>query len=490
MAIQELTQVYDLRSALAASEARGELVRIQGEVETGRELPNIVRNFALQPKRPVLLFDKLRGFPGWRAATAVLADEARVADLYGFPHRPLEFKQHISDLLDHPLPPVNVASGPCQENVITQNIDLASMIPWTHGALKVTHRYWQGAVISKDLNSGKQNVGIYRACVQGPDTVTVNGRWDRHFGHQLSEAKRQGVKFPVAYVLGFDPIMFPGGAAKLPYGADDFGFLGAVRRRPVEMVKCVSQDLYVPADAEVVIEGEICPPYQMGEEGPWPEYLGYLGMNIHPPVMRVTAITHRNNPITYITIPAGAGENHGIFTSAVVLRHLRSFASTFVIDCTTGPGARFHHLIVKVRKSEAHHEGLQLNVALSAFGVLIETDKVTLVDDDIDIYDPTRVAWAEATRCNPGQQVHILCEARTQQIVPIAGVKEMFDRPITKAKMIVDATIPWEYRIAEKGPGITFFTQSEWNALDLTRYVTPEAAERWVKRKAEGLLRS
>ncbi len=488
MVTTQSTTVRDLRSALDEAEAHGELICIDREVEPGYEIPNIARTLSLQPRCPVVLFENIRGFAGWRVATSLNADRARVGRLYNLPSGPLAQKLYLMDRFESPIPPRVVATGPCKENVFTQGIDLQTLIPWTHGSRHVTHRYFQGPVISRDPRTGRQNVAMYRTCIQGPDTATVNGRWDRHLGHQLGDAKRAGQSLPVAIVLGPDPGLIQVAASKFPYGADDFAMLGAIRGEPVELVRCETQDLLVPADAEVVIEGEIRLPLQTGDDGPWPEYLSYLGMNIHPPLMHVTAITHRNDPIQYMIIPRGSGDNSGVLAGALFLRHLRGFLSTFVEDCTLVPASAMHHAVVKVRKTEPHHEGLQLNAALSAFGFLVELDRVVLVDDDIDIYDHEQVEWAVATRCDPATQVHLLCPGRSHQNNPIAGVKEMFGEPITKQKMIIDATIPWRYRVAEKGPGLTFFTRSEWDAVDLGEYLQPADRERWVKAHATGTL--
>lgn len=490
MAIGKSTRVRDLRSAIDLAESAGQLVRVRREVDPASELPNVLRTSAAQPKRPALLFENLPGFPGWRVAAALMADRQRTCALFGLPAERLELRRRILELLGEPVPPVVVDAAPCQQNVITGSFDLAGLIPWTHGAMHVTHRYWQGPVITRDPETGRQNLALYRTCIQGPDTVTVNGRWDRHLGYQLSEAKRTGRPMPVAVVLGTDPLLPAVASSKLPYGADDLAFIGAIRGDPVEMVRCKTVDLMVPAAAEVVIEGEFRPPYELGDDGPWPEYLGYLGMNIHPPVMHVTCVTHRDEPINYITVPVGAGDSHALFGEPLLFHHLTAFAPYFVTDCALVPGTRMHHAVIQVRKTEPHHEGLQMNVALAAFGHNVEMDRVTIVDDDVDIRDPVQLAWAEATRCNPTEQVHLLCDARTHQNNPIAGVREMFDQSIQRGKIVVDATIPWPYRVREKGPGVTFFSRSEWQAVNLEEYFGADDVERWVKRRPEGVLRA
>jgi 3-polyprenyl-4-hydroxybenzoate decarboxylase len=106
-----------------------------------------------------------------------------------------------------------------------------------------------------------------------------------------------------------------------------------------------------------------------------------------------------------------------------------------------------------------------------------------MVDKDVNIYDFTEVEWACTTRCDPAEQVHILPRARTNRVNPIAGIHEPNDEPITKAKLVVDATIPWKIRNVKKGDGISFFTRSEWPKVDFADYLETEDREHFIGRK-------
>jgi UbiD family decarboxylase len=489
MAIAAPARVQDLRSAIELADSLGELVRITKEVDPGHEIPSIMKTLALQAEPPAVLFENLRGYPNVRVTVGLWAGIRRARLLQAVPPDPAATARLIADSLRHPLEPVAATAAPCQENVVTENVNLPALLPFTHGAMHVDHQYIQPIVISKNPVTGELNTAIYRGCLQGSDRITVNGRWDRHMGFQLSDAKRAGVPMPVALILGPDPLWFATAVARLPYGASDWGFIGAMRGQPVEMVPAKTVDLMVPARAEVVIEGEIRPPYELGDDGPWPEYMSYLGMNIHPPLMHVTAVTYRTNPITFMDAP-GTLPNIVLVGGPLFLMHLRGFAGSFVADATISRSAITEHAIIKVRKTEAHQEGIQFNVALAAFGHMIELDRVTLVDEDIDIHDLAHVDWAIATRCNPMEQVHILGPGKTHQINPICGAREIDGLPLTRGKMVIDATIPWKYRVYEKKPGITFFTQSQWETVDLREYFTPEQAERWYTHPVQGIVKA
>ena len=120
------------------------------------------------------------------------------------------------------------------------------------------------------------NMGMYRVTLQPRGQVTVNLRVTQHGGMHLQAAKELGVPLQVALCLGVHPSIYEAATSELPYGYDEVGLAGALVGEPVEMIKAETIDMLVPAHAEVIIEGEIRPPYKLGNEGPWPEYLGYL----------------------------------------------------------------------------------------------------------------------------------------------------------------------------------------------------------------------
>lgn len=464
----------DLRAVLKKVEEEGELVRIGREVDPLLEMPAVVRGMAKLSKIPTLLFENIKGFPGVKGCATLFANRARVLRLFGLPSASEDLKRRCLEMVEKPLESKRLDTGPCKENIHHAPCDLGKIIFPTRGSSQSKHLYYQPVVLTKHPVTGQVNAAMYRCTLDQPGRITVNLRATQHGGLQLQAAKEIGVPLQVAICLGVHPALEVAATAQLPFGYSEVGFAGALLGEPLEMVKAESVDLEVPANAEVVIEGEIRPPYPLGEEGPWPEYFGYLGMTINPPLMDITAITHRNQPINSIFIPGSVPAHIGFVNESLLLRALRQLAGEFVVDVAFTPGARWHHAIIKVRKNHPHHEGYQLNVALSAFSYCSATsmDLVILVDEDIDIRNFTEVDWAVATRCNPAKQVHILPEARCHQNNPIAGVRELSGEPITKGRMIIDATIPWAYKVAEKSPGITFFTRSKWPDVDLKNYLT------------------
>jgi 2,5-furandicarboxylate decarboxylase 1 len=467
------TAVVDLRTALEACEKQRELICIRKEVEPYVELPSIMNAVGHQDRPCALLFENIKNYPNARAAAKFLGGPQRFGNYYGLATDFKTLKMHFLEALENPIAPRTVSGSPPKENIRLGPVDITEIIPPVKGALNVDSLYYQPVVVTKDPRTGVRNTGIYRAAVQGPGKLTVNARTDRHGGLQLTAARAHNLTVPAALIIGVEPAVWIAANAKVPYGYDELSYAGAIKGSPVDLVKCETIDLDVPANAEIIIEGEFRPPFELGVEGPWPEYLKYLGMQINPPIMHVTAVTFRTNPINYVSIPAsGRGDEAlGLPNQAQLLRLLREFASDFVVDAFLTPVTLLHHAIIKVKKSEPHHEGLQINVALTAFSFSPTLDTVTLVDEDINIHDLADIDWAISTRCNPAKQVHILPEGRTTQIVPIAGVRELDHEPIVKAKMIVDATIPWNYKTREISSGLTFFSKTTWLDVNLSDYL-------------------
>ena len=476
------TKRQGLREVLTAMGSVGGVVRVTREVEPTIEIPSVMRGLAKLDPIPTLLFENIKGFPGVKGCAALFSDKPRMLRALGLPVPQVELNETLLQALDRPLPPMHVDQAPCKENIQRGSIDVSKLIFATRGASQSNHLYYQPIIFTRHPKTGKINVGQYRVSLQEPGRVTINLRVTQHGGLQLQAAKEMGVPLQVAVCIGVPPALYVAASSQQTYGYEEVGFAGALIGEPIEMVRAETVDLDVPAYAEVVIEGEIRPPYELGSEGPWPEYLGYLGMNIHPPLMDITAVTFRNNPINVVFTPGAIPEPVPLASEAQLLRHLRALGGEFVVDVALTPGARRHHAVVKVKKIHPHHEGFQINIALEAFGLgsASALDTVTLVDQDIDIRDYRQIDWAVATRCNPARQVHILPEARCHQNNPIAGVRELLNEPVVKAKMIIDATIPWNYRMAEVKPGITFFTKSVWPDVDIRDYLSAEDRKKWA----------
>ena len=291
-------------------EQAGELSRVRVPVSLEQEIGAIcLRN--LRSGGPGLLFER----PGDRAmplAVDLLASRRRYALALGIEADQLatEWNRRTSN----PLPPVIVERGACQENVLMgKEIDLK-----TAGAdLERARRgpfLTLSCHITKDPVTQGRNVGLYRNQVHDGNTLGILAAPYTHLNLQRNKAPNE--PFPVALVLGADPTVVMTAPAPIPFGIDELAIAGALRGKPLELVTCKTIPLEVPASAEIVIEGEILPD-ELREEGPFGEFTGHYGGHKAPrPIIRVKAITHRNQPILQASYE-GMQPNESGFLTAV-----------------------------------------------------------------------------------------------------------------------------------------------------------------------------
>ncbi|MFH1756965.1 MAG: UbiD family decarboxylase, partial [Pseudomonadota bacterium] len=452
------------------------------EVEPENELAGIIVALDKVEGAPPILFTKVKGYE-FQVGANLFIDRNRICRVLNLPLDPIAFKEKYLQAIDHPIDPVIVKEGPCQEVVLNKQFNLFATIPSIKAGLDDGGQYLQPVIITKDPDRGIRNMGMYRVMMKGENKVVVNIRKEAHIGLHFDRAKKRGVAFPIAIVIGAHPDVYFAACTKLPHFQDELGLTGSLRGSPEELVKCQTIDLEVPASADLVIEGEIRPPYEETTEGPWPEYLKYLSLPAKRPIMDVTAITYRQHKFSYAVV-AGTKENYAlrISNAPMFYGYLKNVFPDFVVDAVfTAGSAYWHHAVIKVNKNHYELEGMQYNVALTAFGFSTHVDTVILVDTDIDINDINEVEWAMATRCNPKDQVHILPEGRGYRIPPIVGVKDLLENPrLTKAKMIIDATVPFHLKEKERA-GIKIFEKARIMQVNLQNYLKPEDVKKYLR---------
>ncbi|MBI3076882.1 MAG: UbiD family decarboxylase [Deltaproteobacteria bacterium] len=463
--------------------ARGEVVEIAREVDSECELSGLIVALNNLPVTPPVFFPQVKGYR-FPVGGNLFAERRRACDILGLPTDPIAFKEAYLHAMEHPVPPVMVPEAPCQERVLTGQFDALGTVPSIKASLDCGGRYFQPVVVSRDPQGGWRNVAMARSMLLGDNRVAMNIRYETHVGYHFQKAREKGIPFELALVIGAAPEVYIAAVTKMPFGTDELSLAGALRGAPSPVVRCQTLDLEVPASAEFVLEGVIEPPYEEAVEGPWPEFLKYLSIPRACPVMRITAVTHRERAMHYAVV-AGTKDNYALRISNDVsfYRYVKALDPNFVVDATLTPGtAYWHHGIIQVRKDSFEKEGLQINVALAAFGFSMYLETVTVVDEDVNILDMNEIDWAVCTRCNPGEQLHILPEGRTHRNNPIAGVHELLgDRFVGKSKLIVDATVPWKYKQAGRG-GLPLFQRARFRPTDLREYLSPQDFTRWVKR--------
>src|SRR5262249_39955990 len=290
--------------------------------------------------------------------------------------------------------------------------------------------------------------------------------------YRMAEAEVRAL--PVAIVVGVHPALLVASQMRLAFDEDELAAAGALLGAPVELVRCRTVPLEVPADAEVVIEGEVLP-HERRREGPFGEFARLYGAPRDLPVVRVRAITHRRDAIWQNLIAATIPENAVLGAAGrepSLFKTVRSAVPTVTaVHMPTGSGANFH-AIIALRKQV---EGEAQKAAFAAFAHQDLIKHVFVVDDDIDIYDPEDVDYALATRFQADRDLYVIPRVKGNPLDPAADEYETGRATVTK--MIVDATRPLDapperYRFAEVPQDVMARIERDW-----ARYVeAPEGA--------------
>jgi UbiD family decarboxylase len=459
--------INDLRTALAfLASIPGQLVSTRELVSADAELAAIYKCIGAgtplpPPTRtgPAMLFENVKGF-SIPVVVGVLASRLRTALLMNSTIERLPFE--LLDALNHPAQPVIITGAPCQEVVIRPPFDLRTLIPApTHTRLDAGPYFNMGLLRAEDPESGVSDVTIHRLCLQGPDRLSVYFVPGRHIDQFRAKAERAGRALPVSISMGLDPAIYLAACFEpptTPLGLDELTIAGGLRRRPVELVDCLSISARAIARAEIVLEGEILPGERIREDAQtgtgysMPEFPGYMGIaQPELPVIRITAVTHRLNPILQTIV--GPAEEHtnlvGIPTEASIIRLVENSMPGRLANvyCHSSGGGKYL-AILQFRKLTERDEGGQRQSALTAFAAFPGLKHVILVDDDVNIYDTNDVLWAMTTRYQgdastvfiPGVRCHPLDPSQSPEFSP------SIPAPGISCKTIFDCTVPYHLK--------------------------------------------
>jgi 4-hydroxy-3-polyprenylbenzoate decarboxylase len=243
----------------------------------------------------------------------------------------------------------------------------------------------------------------------------------QHIGHHVTAAQQRGLKeIPIAVAIGWEPSLGFCAGSPVPKGICEYDVMGAIRGAPVELVKCETSDLYVPASAEIVIEGMLgLDPESYMMEGPYAEFTGYVAGDRSPkPTIRVTCITHRNDPILRGTIegcmPGSFSENamiSSIFRSSTAWNVLDRAGVPGITDVWGPPVQAGMNLNIQMKQSYRGQAKQAANALWGSSAAHVRYKHVTVVDDDIDIHDYAAVDWAIAYRVNAGEDDIVIMPA-------------------------------------------------------------------------------
>ena len=427
----------DLRSFLTALETSGELVRVSAELSPQYEIAAAIKAIARKQGKAVLL-DNVKGYPvpiigNLLGSTRRLAMALDIAEK-DLPAAYLEGRKN-------PVTPKVIAGGPVQEIVADSAIDILGTIPVLTHHQKDAGPYLTCAfVVAKDPISGVRGLGIHRIQVKSRDMVGIFLA-SPPLSDFLARAEERDKPLAIAIVVGADPITYFASPQLAPPGMDKYELAGGLAKSPIELVKCKSVAVEVPAHAEFVLEGYVLP-RRREEEGPFGESTGYY-LTYQNPVAKIKVITHRRNPIYHALVPFSGEERVLQFPRFQIepLDWLRAISpSVRQVHCPT-----FGVIYVQIEKQTDADAAVVIEALFSRSGVPY-SKIVVVVDTDVDILNPDEIVWALATRVRPDKDLLIQPDLPGLVIDPSASISQEAAEPYRlrarTAKLGIDATKP------------------------------------------------
>jgi len=440
-----------LRAALKELEDNGQLLHCNREVDPKFELGAVLKHF--NNEKPIL-FNKVKG-----GRVPVIGAMFGNRDLYYEMIRATKedriFK--IMNAIANPKPTKLLANGPVMENIITRNIDLSKMfpIPTFHGGDSSSY-ITAGIVVLKDPETGQSHTSVRRLQINDANEMSILVA-SPLAKNQHAFMENQNKPLEVAIILGYDYyLLLASQISSATYGVDKYEVDSALRGEALELVKCKSLDLEVPAYAEMVIEG-IIPPNKRVEEGPFGELMGYYGERALHPVVQVKTVMHRNNPIFQTSFPCR--EEHlanGLIREIELYNILKNLVDVKDVNVTISGGCRFH-AFVSINK---RFDGDGKTAILGALASSKDVKHVVIVDEDVDIYSHDDMEWAIATRVQGSIDMLIVPGALGSGLEP-----SHIQRGVTD-KVGIDATKP----LGEAGKGFTRAIIPGYENIDIEKY--------------------
>lgn len=417
-----------LRDLLVHLETRGKLKHVRAEVDKDWEISCITRNLMREPadQRYALQFDRIKGYKTPVVTGALGASREIYAIALGVPLQAGRIdKSAIHEAwvraLANPRPCVVAKRAPCKENIVKgKKVNLLDFpIPtWTPGK-DVGPYLSAGCVIQKDPESGVQNCGVYRGMIQGENRIGMLIQPGKHSWliHQKYEKLNRPMEIAIA--ISPPPYVAMTAVGRVPFGVDELTVAGGLAGASVEVVKCETVDLLVPAHAEMIIEG-IVRPGARAAEGPFGEFFGYMGPQVQSPVIEVTAITYRDGVIHQgfqEQFPPSEGSTiKDIAMESLLLGALRQLGIPGVLDVHVLPMSCQQHVVVQIKPQFVAHARAVMS---GIWGMYPNRAKqVIVVEDDCDIYDSGAVEWHVATRVQPQRDMVIWRDGTGIQLDP------------------------------------------------------------------------
>lgn len=475
----------DLRDWLKAVESRGELLRLSG-VSHELEMGGIMEILDRQGKRPIpaVLYEDVPGYQkGYRALFGQLASTRRIAMALGLPEDQLGKVDLVRNWRNKRrtmklIPPQTVETGPVIENVLTgKDIDLLKIpVPRYHELDGGRYFGTANVLLTRDADTGWINLGTYRSMLVDRNHLAIHISPGGQGLIMMEQCLAKKQPFPIAIALGVDPALWFAGFNKIPWGTSEYDFAGGIRGEAIKVIKAPYTGMPIPANAEIVVEGDVVPGEYV-DEGPFGEWHGYYANQglekVREPLMTVKTLMHRNDPI-YTGVQVGNQRTEYrlavcVAQSGAVWDALESCAVPGVqgVWCHESGGGSLLN-IVSLKTAYAGHSR-QAGIIASEI-VQVAGHYTIVVDEDIDPSNLDDVMWAVATRVDPQRAIDITHYCRTSNVDPAVPIAEKRKTPHHfTSHAIIDACRGYEwkheyYPIAQISPSLRDKLLKKWGA--------------------------
>jgi gallate decarboxylase subunit C len=467
-------EIFDLRSALAYLDAQGEsLTHYDQTIDAKYAVANhYVAQSAGVPASTIsrdenmVMYNKVAGHDmsvliglfGSRKRNQLLLTGKRES------HHGAFFRA-----MAQPIKPIKKLKPVCQEVVIDKDIDLLKQLPILTLTPQCAGPYISlGLVLAKDPSSQALNASVHRLCVQAKDEMTISIFPGHHLGALYEAAMSKGQTLPISINLGLDPAVYYGACLTEPLckkGECELDVIGGLRGRAVEISDCLTVSAECLSNAEIIIEAEITATQMPenkgdGSKGSMPEFLGYQG-GIPPgltcPVVKVKAITYRQNPIYQTVIGPGLEQSEllaitpELATRGFLQQHFKLEWKDIIYN-TAGGGLLM--AVLQIQKHAASDDALAVTAALKVLAMVPPLKHVFLVDEDVNPHSAEDLFWAFTTRFQSDIDIHTLINDKPFRMDPSQSpeYRKATDNKTASIKTLFDCTVPWEMKSRFKRP--------------------------------------
>lgn len=424
----------DLRTFITELEARssGDIARVVQPISPRYEITALLTQLEKRKQFPLLFCEKVQGGV---APVVINVQASRKLMAAALECKPEELAAKFSERQGRPIAPVEMINAPVHEVIQTgDEVDLSKVPILTHYDVNAAPYITAGIVVAVDPDTGVRNTSYNRLMMAGKSELRIFMAIGRHLWTLHDKLERQGRPLPIAIVIGVHPLFSLGAQAFTPATEDEYAVIGGMMGEPLRLVKAKTVPIPVPADAEMIIEGQILP-HVRRTEGPFGEFTGHAVSQDERPVIEVTAITHRKNYI-FQDVHAGYTEHKlmgAVPREAALIKAVRQTVPTVKSVCMPVSGnCRFHAYISIAKRAP----GQAKNAICAAFAADMLLKHVVIVDEDIDVFDEEQVLWAVSNRFQADKDLVVIAGAQGSELDPSGGPGGV------NAKMGLDATKP------------------------------------------------